>query len=131
MASRIRLTGPARTSIRKVLEDSERDHGASGRLRYAALIEAALQDLAHDPLRPSARREKVEGFTLLTYPLVLSRHRVPDPPGRVQDPPHAIVYEVGAGGTVDIYGLIHERMDFGHALRRLQSAVKKSQRGSR
>lgn len=123
MASRIRLAGPARIAIRKVLADSERRYGTSARRRYAALIEAALRDLAEDPLRPAARRETVDGATLLTYALALSRHRVPDLPGRVQDPPHAFVYEIGADGIVDILGLIHVRMEPGRSLRRLRAAT--------
>jgi len=117
-----RLTRPARDAIRKVLADSERDHGEVGRRRYAALLEAALRDLSEDPFRPSARRDVVDDVTLQTYRLALAKHRVPDPPGRVRDPAHALVYEV-VGDVVQVYGLIHERMHPTGRLRRLGTTV--------
>lgn len=127
----IRLTGPGRAAIRKILTDSEREHGAFGRLRYAALIEAAFKDVEQDPFRPSARRTEIDGRMLLTYHLARAKHRVSDPPGRVQDPPHAIVYEVADDGVVDIYGLIHERMERDSALRRLRTSVLAGRRTGR
>lgn len=122
----IRLTRPARDAIRKVLADSEHEYGELGRVRYAALLNAALRDLAEAPNRPSARRHEVDGVTLLTCRLVLSRHKVPDPPGKVQAPVHAIVYEVMGDDRVGVYGLIHERMHPTRALRRLKATVLRS-----
>lgn len=116
----VRLSATARAQILDILIDGELKHGEAARRRYAALVQAALQDLADDPFRPSARRNAVGGAVLLTYHLGLSRQRVPNPPGRVGKPVHALVYDV-TDGIVHVLGLIHERMHPGRRLRRLKA----------
>jgi toxin ParE1/3/4 len=39
---------------------------------------------------------------------------------RVENPRHAIVYRVAPDGTVEILGLVHERMALTQAARRMQ-----------
>ncbi len=45
---RIRVTGPARRDITKILQRSSAEFGDQARQRYRGLIDQALQDLSED-----------------------------------------------------------------------------------
>ena len=48
---RIRVTGPARRDIAKILRHSGENFGNQRRDRYRRLIDQAMQDLGDDPTR--------------------------------------------------------------------------------
>ena len=52
---RIRVTGPARRDIAKILRRSGTNFGNQGRDRYRRLIDQAMQDLGDDPARVGVR----------------------------------------------------------------------------
>ena len=52
---RVRVTGPARRDIGKILQRSEADFGDQARQRYRRLIEQALPDLGDDAARVGVR----------------------------------------------------------------------------
>ena len=52
---RIRVTGPARRDIAKILRRSGANFGNQGRDRYRSLIDQAMQDLGDDPARVGVR----------------------------------------------------------------------------
>jgi toxin ParE1/3/4 len=114
-----RLSRPAQDAIELILLDSEREFGARARLRYEALLLAAILDVAADPARPGSKAQQDIDPAVRLYHLASSRMRVPDPPGRVREPRHLLVYEAGPDGVVDILGLLHERMLRPRALRRI------------
>jgi toxin ParE1/3/4 len=103
----------------QILADSEVNFGPAARTRYAVLPRGAFQDVADQPNRHGvawhARRRQRIGV----YHARHSRNRVPDPPGRVGEPRHLIVFRVADDGIVEILGLMHERMLRGRALRRI------------
>ena len=100
-----RLAGPAEAQLVRILADSAEGWGPAGRDRYAALLLAAMQDVADDPARPGSTL--IEG-RLRIYHCRHSRRRVATPPGRVRRPRHVLVYEVAADGVVDILGLFYD-----------------------
>lgn len=116
--ARYRLALVAEAEITRILAQSEREFGAAARERYAALLVAAIEELAADPNRLGVREEPLVDRQLRTYHLSRSKGRVPTPPGQVGKPRHALVFEVADDGTVIILGVIHERMERGAALLR-------------
>ncbi len=89
-----------------VLARSERECGSAARDRYAALLLQAMRDIADNPTRPGAAQDRNIDPICRFYHIRHSRTQVPDPPGRVGDPPHVLVYEVAADGIVDIVAIV-------------------------
>jgi hypothetical protein len=59
-----RLSRPAETQLAHILANSLQGWGGSGRDRYAALVIAAMQDVADDPVRNGPRQiEAPHAFT--------------------------------------------------------------------
>ncbi|MEI9986189.1 MAG: type II toxin-antitoxin system RelE/ParE family toxin [Aliidongia sp.] len=114
-----RLAVTAEAEIRRILDRSEERFGNIGRARYAALIVAAMEDVAgnrHQALVDWRRLSRIE---IGVYRIAHSRDRVPEPSGRVGDPKHAIVFRVAQDGVIDIIGIIHDRMLLTRALRKI------------
>ena len=100
-----RIAGPAEAQLARILADSAEGWGPAGRDRYAALLLAAMQDVADDPARP--------GSTLIDDRLRIyhsrhSRRHVVKSAGRVRRPRQVLVYEVAADGIVNILGLFYD-----------------------
>jgi len=89
-----------------ILARSELEFGSAARDRYAALLLQAMRDVADDPTRPGATLDRAIDPACRFYHIRHSRTRVPNPPGRVGEPRHVLVYEVGTDGTVDIIAIV-------------------------
>lgn len=111
-----RLSRPAETQLAHILANSLQGWGGSGRDRYAALVIAAMQDVADDPVRNGSRQ--IEG-ALRIYHIRHSRRRTPDRSGRVRRPRHVLVYETAADGVVDILGLFYDGIPSELGVRRI------------
>ncbi|UKJ77077.1 type II toxin-antitoxin system RelE/ParE family toxin [Azospirillum brasilense] len=114
-----RLSAPAEADLDAILDWSEERFHAVGRMRYAALLVQAMQELADDP-----RRDGVEWVRSLKQSVGLyhawhSRDHGPDPAERVHDPRHAVVFRIAEDGVLDILGFVHDHMLRGRALRRI------------
>jgi toxin ParE1/3/4 len=114
-----RLAGTAEAEIDKILARSEREFGAQARERYANLIVAAMEDVADDPGQALVDWKRLSRVEIGIYRIAHSRNRVPDPPGRVGEPRHSVVFRVARDGVVDIIGIIHDRMLRARALRKI------------
>jgi toxin ParE1/3/4 len=114
-----RLAGTAEAEIGEVLAWSEERFGEQGQVRYSALIVAAMADVADDPGQALVDWRRLSRVDVGIYRIVHSRDRVPDPPGRVREPRHALVFRVAEDGLVDILGIIHDRMLLSRALRQI------------
>lgn len=119
MVGDYRLSGPAEAKIKEILTESEREFGVHARERYAALLVRAMGDVAQDPDRPGVERHHGLDPRLGTYHIRYSRKRVPDPPGRVKDPRHLVVFRKAEDGGIDILGVLHDRMLPKRALRKI------------
>ena len=104
---RLRVTGPARRDIAKILTSSEADFGKPARDRYRRLIDQALQDLCDNAARPGVRSidEVREGYW--SYHLKWSRQ---GSVGRkIKQPRHLIAFYVDESDTVIVARVFHER----------------------
>lgn len=107
--ARYRLTEPAKADIASVLRTSETMHGSAARIRYRALLTAAMRRLAVDPrgLSTVDRHELCDGVR--SCHIRHSRNESREAP--VRDPVHVIFYRALAPGLVEIVRVLHERME--------------------
>lgn len=107
--ARYRLSKPAKADIASVLRTSETMHGAQARIRYRALVTAALRRIAADPTDLSTvdRSELLEGVR--SFHIRHSRTESREAP--VGDPVHVIFYRAVGPGLVEIVRVLHERME--------------------
>jgi toxin ParE1/3/4 len=90
--ARFRLARPAQIDLANILATSAERWGAEGRQRYAAVLAAAMRQVAEEQLpRPYARRA-AEG-------------------PRVRRPVHVLYYRVAEEGVIEIIQVLHERME--------------------
>src|SRR5260221_9965363 len=97
---RYRLSDPAKTDIAAVLATSETIHGTAARIRYRALLTAAMRRIAAEPLGLSTvdRSELSAGvrcFTIRTTP-----NETPQAP--VGDPLHVSFFPAPRLGLINI-----------------------------
>ncbi|WP_168220519.1 type II toxin-antitoxin system RelE/ParE family toxin [Azospirillum thermophilum] len=114
-----RLSAPAEAELDRILDWSEEQFHAVGRMRYAALLVQAMQDLADDPQREGVGWVRPVKHPVGVYHAWHSRDHVPDPAERVHDPRHAVVFRIAEDGVADILGFVHDHMLRGRALRRI------------
>jgi len=105
--SRIRVTGPARRDIAKILRRSGANFGNQGRDRYRRLIDQAMQDLGDDPARVGVQSidEIREGYFL--YHLKWSRKVSAGSP--VRQARHLIVFCIDDSDDIIVARIFHER----------------------
>ena len=116
------LSSTAEDQIDEILAWSEDNFGELTRERYAALLVAAMEDVADHSRQKAVVWKKVKSGTVGVYHVGDSRKRVPDPPGQIREARHSLIFRTGEDGVVDILGFIHDRMSFDSALRRIANA---------
>lgn len=114
-----RLSGPAEAELDDILDWSERNFHEVGRMRYAALLVQAMQDIADDPQRHGIEWVQAAGLRVGLYHIWHSRTHIADPAERIHVPRHLIIFRLAADGSVDILGFVHESMLRGRALSRI------------
>jgi len=109
--ARYRLSETARADIAKLLRTSETLHGAEARIRYRALLTAAMRRIAVDPqgLLTVDHGGLFEG--LRSFHIQHSRSESREAP--VGDPVHVIFYRASNPNLVEIVRVLHERMEPG------------------
>lgn len=122
MMARFRLSGPAERDIDAILDWSQDHFDDTGRRRYARLIVQAIGDVAENPRRIGTRWLSVRQRQLGLYHLRHSRRHVSEASERVHEPRHAVVFNIGEDGIVNILGFLHDKMLRGRALRRMLTA---------
>ena len=107
--ARYRLSAPAKADVAAILETSEARYGRQGRIRYQALLAAAMRRVAADPEGRSTadRGELLAGIRC--FHLRHSRDESREAP--VANPVHVIFYRVAPAGIVEIVRVLHERME--------------------
>ena len=108
---RLRLSVAAQDDIADLLAWTARRFGARARARYAALLAAALADLAADPARPASAPRPELGAGVRSYHLRHSRKR-----GRTEDAPvgrprHVVLYRTDPAGTVEVGRILYDAME--------------------
>lgn len=107
--ARYRLSEPAKADIAALLRASETMHGTEARIRYRAVLTAALRRIAADPqgLLTLDRGELVEGIR--SFHIRHSRTESREAP--VGDPVHVIFYRAREPGLIEIVRVLHDRME--------------------
>lgn len=104
-----RLSGPAKIDIGFVLRTSETIHGPQARIRYRALLTAAMRRIAVDPTGPPTVGRSELGADIRSFHIRHSRNESSE--AAVGDPVHVIFYRAPAAGLVEIVRVLHERME--------------------
>jgi toxin ParE1/3/4 len=106
---RYHLSKPAKADIVAILRRSESVHGTQARIRYRALLTAAMRHVAADPDGPMS----ADCGELLTgaRSLHIRRCRDQSREARVANPVHIVFYRVPRPGLVEIMRVLHERME--------------------
>jgi toxin ParE1/3/4 len=107
--ARYRLSDPAKADIARLLRTSEALHGVDARIRYRALLTAALRRIAADPsgVLMQNRDKLAEGVR--SFHIRHSRRDSREMP--VGEPVHVIFYRVVTPGLVEVVRVLHERME--------------------
>ncbi|WP_181168816.1 type II toxin-antitoxin system RelE/ParE family toxin [Mesorhizobium sp. B2-4-17] len=125
--AKYRLSTPAEAQIDEILDWSEQNFGELARERYAALLVAAMDDVAGHPRQKTIFRKRLASGEVGIYHIRHSRKHVPDPPGQVGDPRHILIFRIAKDGIIDILGFIHDNMLLKRALRRLLNADRENE----
>jgi plasmid stabilization system protein ParE len=104
---RIRVTGPARRDITKILRHSSAEFGDEARQRYRRLIDQALQDLGADANRVGVQSIDDIRKSYFLYHLKSSREAQVGPP--VHHPRHLIAFYIDKSDDVIVARVFHER----------------------
>lgn len=107
--ARYRLSEPAKADIASILKISEECHGVPARIRYRALITAAMRRIAADPQGRSTLDRSELFFGIRSFHLRHSREESHEAP--VAHPVHVIFYRTVQPGFVEIVRVLHERME--------------------
>jgi toxin ParE1/3/4 len=107
--ARYRLSELAQADIVSILRLSEERYGVQGRLRYRALLTAAMRRVAADPMGMSTLDRAELRRDIRSFHIRHSRHESRDAP--VAAPAHVVFYRLLQPGVVEIVRVLHERMD--------------------
>ncbi|MGE3275235.1 MAG: type II toxin-antitoxin system RelE/ParE family toxin [Vicinamibacterales bacterium] len=107
--ARFRLARPADVDLSAILSTSAERWGLETTRRYAALIVAALRQVAADPAGPLTRARPELGADLRSFHMRHTRASGSVPP--VKRPPHLLYYRVASDGVIEVVRVLHERME--------------------
>ncbi len=111
---RLRLSRPAEADIATILSWSQAQFGKVAAERYAALIAAALRDVALDPARVGAEERPELGAGLMSYHLFFSRKSAAR--GAVRMPRHLVLCRLEPDGAVAVGRVLHDAMELSRHL---------------
>jgi toxin ParE1/3/4 len=104
-----RLTASARRDVGSILRTSEERHGRDARMRYAALLLAAMRRVAETPEGRSTSDSSRVRPGLRSFHIRHSRDESREAP--VANPVHVIFYRVVEAGVAEVVRVLHERME--------------------
>lgn len=113
---RLRLSPVAEQDIEDILAHSEANFGKQARLRYEALLEAGLSEIASDPDRPAVRRRDELSPGVRTYHLYYAREQARNEYGAVKRPRHFVLFRLRAPDILDVGRVLHDAMDLAEHL---------------
>ena len=107
--ARYRLSAPAKADIASILRTSETVHGIEARIRYRALLAAAMRRIAAEPRGLSTIDRAELSAGVRCFHIRHSRNESREAP--VGEPVHVIFYR--SPGLIEIVRVLHERMEPG------------------
>jgi toxin ParE1/3/4 len=106
---RFRLARPAQIDLANILATSAERWGAEGRRRYAAVLAAAMRQVAAEPDGPLTRKRPDLRSGIRSFHV---RHtRGSSAAAEVRKPVHVLYYRLAQQGVIEIVRVLHERME--------------------
>lgn len=106
----VRIAAPAFDDLTNIWAWTVERFGHNAALRYEALIEQAIADLAENPNRPAAKAQPDLLSGLWTYHLAFSRTHVPDDQ-IVKSLRHFIIFRHLEQGVLELVRILHDSSD--------------------
>jgi toxin ParE1/3/4 len=107
--ARFRLARPAQIDLANILSTSAQRWGTDGQQRYAALLAAAMRQVAAEPDGPLTRKRSDLRSGIRSFHVRYARR--PAEGASVRRPVHVLYYRVVRKGVIEIVRVLHERMD--------------------
>ena len=107
--ARFRVSKLAQSDLARILAVSESRWGPEGRRRYAALLEAAMRQVADEPEGAATQDRSV--LRSGTRSLHLRHVRAGSSEAKVKNPVHILYCQSVRPELVEIIRVLHERMD--------------------
>jgi toxin ParE1/3/4 len=107
--ARFRLARPAQIDLANILATSAERWGADGRQRYAAVLAAALRQVADQPEGPLTKKRPELRSGIRSFHVRYTRRSAED--ATVRRPVHVLYYRLAQEGVIEIVRVLHERME--------------------
>jgi toxin ParE1/3/4 len=107
--ARFRLARPAQVDLANILATSAERWGAEGRQRYAAVLAAAMRQVADQPEGPLTKKRPELRSAIRSFHVRYTRRSAED--ATVRRPVHVLYYRVAQEGVIEIVRVLHERME--------------------
>jgi len=106
--ARFRLARPAQLDLADILSTSAQRWGVEGQERYAAVLAAAMRQVAAEPSGPLTRKRPDLRSGIRSFHV---RHARRSAEANVRRPVHVLYYRVAGNGVIEIVRVLHERME--------------------
>jgi toxin ParE1/3/4 len=106
--ARFRLARPAQIDLANIVATSGERWGAEGRQRYAAILVAAMRQVAAEPEGSLTKRRPDLRSGLRSFHIRYARGT---PAAKVRRPVYVLYYRVAQKGVIEIVRVLHERME--------------------
>lgn len=106
---RFRLARPAQIDLANILATSAERWGAEGQQRYAAVLAAAMRQIAAEPDGPLTRKRPDLRSGIRSFHVRYARRSGEG--AKVGRPVHVLYYRVAEEGVIEIVRVLHERME--------------------
>ena len=117
--ARFRLARPAQIDLADILATSAERWGTDGRQRYAAVLAAAMRQVAAEPGGPLTKNRPDLRSGIRSFHVRHARRSAQG--AKVRRPVHVLYYRVAEEGVIEIIRVLYERMEPSHHLDELPS----------
>jgi toxin ParE1/3/4 len=107
--ARFRLARPAQIDLANILSTSAERWGIEGQARYAAVLAAAMRQVAAEPDGPLTTKRPDLRSGIRSFHVRHTRRSAEA--ARVRRPVHVVYYRVAQKGVIEIVRVLHERME--------------------
>ena len=107
--ARFRLARPAQIDLANILATSAERWGAEGRQRYAAVLAAAMRQVADEPEGPLTKKRPELRSGIRSFHVRYARRSADA--AKVRRPVHVLYNRVAQEGVIEIVRVLHEKMD--------------------
>jgi toxin ParE1/3/4 len=107
--ARFRLARPAQIDLANILPTSAERWGTERRERYAAVLAAAMRQVADQPEGPLTKKRPELRSGIRSFHVRYTRSSAEN--ATVRRPVHVLYYRVAEEGAIEIIRVLHERME--------------------